>query len=225
MIFRKPRKQKEFAVIGLGMFGGSVAQTLADHGHYVLGIDIDEGIVQNMAELLPQVVCLDATNEDALQAVDIRSFDTAVVCMGENFESNLMTTVTLKSLGVQHIICKALTRRKESILLKVGADRVILPENEAGKRLAQELILPWFADQKELGPDHSIVELDVPDLLVGKSMAEAAIRREYGITILVIKEDNGNFIVSPSGEYILSQNERLIVLGSHQQIDHFSKLV
>ena len=123
--------QPEFAVIGLGRFGSSLALTLAGRGYTVVGIDRDRALVQEFADELTQTVALDATDEDALRAIDIASFDTVVVAIGADFESNLMATVALKSLGVRHIVCKALSERQQAILLKVGADRVVLPEYEA----------------------------------------------------------------------------------------------
>ncbi len=135
----------EFAVIGLGRFGSSLALTLAERGFSVLGIDRDRSIVQALAGRLTQTVALDSTDEQALRAVDIPSFDTVVVAIGSNFEANLLTTVAVKSLGVPHVICKATTDRQRTILLRVGADRVILPEHEAGCRLAQELAAPGWS--------------------------------------------------------------------------------
>ncbi len=119
----------DIAVIGLGRFGSSLALTLAASGCKVLGIDRDQTIVQHLADDLTQTVALDATDENALRAIDITAFDTVVVAIGADFESDLMATVALKSLGVRRVICKALTERQKSILLKVGADQVVLPEH------------------------------------------------------------------------------------------------
>ncbi|MFN3373900.1 MAG: potassium channel family protein, partial [Chloroflexus sp.] len=138
---RKPSRL-EFAVIGLGRFGRSVALNLIERGHTVLGIDRDPNIVQQLADRMTQVVALDSTNEDALRAVDILSFDTVVVAIGSQFEANLMTTVALKQLGVKRVVCKALNERQQYILTRVGADMVVLPEHEAGARLAWQLSEP-----------------------------------------------------------------------------------
>lgn len=135
------RNQKPgFAVIGLGRFGTSLALGLVERGHNVLGIDRDREHIQRLADESTQVVALDATDEDSLQAVDITSFDTVVVAIGTNFEANLMTTLALKSLGVRHIVCKALTPRQQTALLAVGAGHVVLPEHESARRLASETV-------------------------------------------------------------------------------------
>jgi trk system potassium uptake protein TrkA len=121
----------EFAVIGLGRFGSSLARTLVSRGASVLGIDRSPEPVQELADELTQTVVLDATNEAALREVDIAVFSTVIVAIGSNFEANLLTTVALRELGVNNIICKALNLRQRDILLKVGANRVVLPEYEA----------------------------------------------------------------------------------------------
>ncbi|NJO05233.1 MAG: TrkA family potassium uptake protein, partial [Chloroflexaceae bacterium] len=183
---RRNGKQQEYAVIGLGRFGISLATTLVERGYYVLGIDRDRDIVQRTADLITQVVALDATDENALRAVDIGSFETVVVAIGENFECNLMATVALKSLGVRNVVSKARTKRQRDILLRVGADHVVLPEHEAGRRLAHVLSGPGVLDQLELEPGLSITELRVPSQWSASSI-ETGLRRRFGVTLLVVK--------------------------------------
>lgn len=146
-----PPRAQEYAVIGLGRFGSSLARTLMSRGASVLGIDRSPEIVQQMADELTQAVVLDATDENALRDIGITDFHTVIVAIGSNFEANLLTTVALRELGVPNVICKALTIRQRDILLKVGATRVILPEHEAGQRLALELLNPGMLGQLELG--------------------------------------------------------------------------
>ncbi|MDQ7029480.1 MAG: TrkA family potassium uptake protein [Ardenticatenia bacterium] len=134
------RQEREFIVIGLGRFGTSLAGALVQQGHDVLAVDVDYRRVQALSTELPHVVQLDATNIDALREVGADHFDTGVVCIGTNFESNLLATVLLRKLGVRRVITKARTRTQREILLQVGADEVILPEHEAGVRLARRLL-------------------------------------------------------------------------------------
>ena len=126
-------------MIGLGRFGSSLALRLVELGHSVLGIDRDREIVQRLADDLTQTAVLDASDEVALQDVGITAFDAVIVAIGADFESNLMATTALKGLDVPLVIAKALSDRQRTILLRVGADRVILHEIEAGQRLADEL--------------------------------------------------------------------------------------
>lgn len=131
---------REVAVIGLGRFGSAVALALAEAGCAVVGIDRSRALVQELADQLADVVQADATDEDALRQLGIADFDVVVVGIGADFESNLLITVALKEFGVPHVISKALSTRQAAILLKVGADQVVLPEQEAGKRLANDLL-------------------------------------------------------------------------------------
>lgn len=219
-----PRMQKkEFAVIGLGRFGASVAIALEESSHYVLGIDVDPALVQRVAEQLTHVVALDATNEEALRAVDIMAFDTVIVAIGIDFESNLLATVALKNLGIRQVICKTVSRRQRDILLKVGADRVVLPEVDAGQRLAEELIAPHVIERIHLSPGYSIAELHVPRSLTARSLAQSNLRAKYEVTVLVVKRGD-QITPSPPANFILLNGDLIIVLGSDAAIEAFSQL-
>lgn len=216
-------KQQEFAVIGLGRFGRSLALSLEARGHSVLGIDENADIVQEMADQLTQAARLDATNENALKAVGIATFDTVIVSIGNDFENNLMTTVALKSLGVKHVVCKAQTSRQRDILLRIGADRVIQPEYEAGRRLAEELSLPSVLDKLPLGADHSVAEILLPPQLAGQSLAQRNIRGRFGITVLLIKRGD-ELYVSPSAQTVLQEGDIIVVLGENENVNQFIEL-
>lgn len=215
--------KKEFAVIGLGRFGQSVALTLMERGYSVLGIDNNREIVQRMSEQITQVAALDSTDEEALRAVDIASFDTVVVAIGENFEGNLMTTVALKALDVRYVVCKTTTERQRRILLRVGADHVVLPEHDAGRRLAHMLTGPGVLDLLELEPGYSITELRVPRSMVGHTLVETNLRHRFGVTVLVVKREQ-TLTVSPSANYTFASNDLLVVLGKNADITRLNEL-
>ncbi len=215
--------QPEFAVIGLGRFGSSLALTLAGRGYTVVGIDRDRALVQEFADELTQTVSLDATDEDALRAIDIAAFDTVVVAIGADFESNLMATVALKSLGVRHVVCKALSERQQAILLKVGADRVVLPEYEAGQRLAYSLTMPLLLDQLVLDANHAITELRTPGSFVGRSLRQVDLRGRFAITLLAIKRQE-EFLISPSADVIMQEEDLLVVIGSNANLDRLTRI-
>lgn len=216
-------KRHEFAVIGLGRFGTSLALTLIDRGYYVLGIDRDRAIVQQLSDQITHAVVLDSTNENALREVDIISFETVVVSIGGNFECNLMTTVALKSLGVKKVVCKARTTRQRDILLRVGADQVILPEHDAGRRLAHVLTGPDVLDQLELEPGYSITELRVPQSMIGYTLLETDLRRRCGVTVLVVKRGHA-LSVSPPADFLLEENDLLVVIGADEEIARLDDL-
>jgi trk system potassium uptake protein TrkA len=213
----------EVAVIGLGRFGSSLALTLAAAGCKVLGIDRDRVIVQRLADDLTQTVALDATDEDALRAIDITAFDTVVVAIGADFESGLMATVALKILGVRRVICKALTERQKSILLKVGADQVVLPEHEAGQRLAHSLTTPLLLDQFALGNKHTLTELRVPPSFVGQTLREVDLRGRFGVTLLAVKRAD-DLIISPPATHRFAADDLLVAIGANEQIARLSEL-
>lgn len=221
---RSNEKQKqEFAVIGLGRFGSSLAINLENNGCRVLGIDKDRELVQLMSDQISQVVGLNAADTAALAAIDITSFDTVIVAIGTDFESNLLTTAALKELGVKNIICKAINDRQRTILLKVGADRVLLPEIEAGEHLARELLTPHLRSHLPLDSGHSLVEIQAPAAVIGKTLSEAEIRNAFGLTVLMIRSGDQQ-VVAPPAETRIRPGDLLIVLGSNEDLDHFVNL-
>ena len=213
--------RREFLVIGLGRFGTSVANALVRDGHDVLAVDVDFRRVQELSKELPHIVQIDATNMDALREIGADHFDTGVVCIGYNFESNLLATVLLRKLGVRRVITKAGTRTQRDILLQVGADEVILPEHEAGTRLAQRISTANFVDYLQLGADLGVVEMQAPAHLHGQTLAEADLRDAYGLTILAIRRA-GEFQFNPPGETTIEAGDELLVLGKMHDAERLS---
>lgn len=213
----------EYAVIGLGRFGASLARTLEEQGNAVLAIDSDPELVQSIADITTQAATLDATNENALRVVDIASFDTVIVAIGEDFESNLLITSALKSLGVNRVISKARTDRQRDILLRIGADRVVQPEQSAGRRLAYELNSPSVLERLPLGSEHSLAEVIVPASLAHQSLAQTNIRNKFGVTVILVQRGD-EVLASPPPDLILQENDMLFVLGSNEHIARFCEL-
>lgn len=208
--------KQEFVIIGLGRFGTSVAQRLVELGYQVLGVDRDRSLVQEWADELTETVALDATDEDALRAVGIKDFDTAVVAIGNDFEHNIVITLLLKEFGVRTVICKALTERQRTALLRVGADEVVLPEIEAGVRLAHRLIAPYLLERLELEPGVSVSEVRCPGHLVGHTLSELNLRERFGITVLMIKGERTR--VSPAPDDVINPGDTLLVIGPDKGI-------
>lgn len=213
----------EYAIIGLGRFGANLAIALEEHGHTVMAIDIEPQLVQAIVDQVSHAATLDTTNEDALRAIDIGAFDTVVVAIGNDFEANLLTTVNVKNLGVRRVICKALTDRQRDILLRLGADRVILPEQSSARRLAEELSIPAMIDHFNLGQDYSIAEVMLPDSLAFQSLAQIDMRNKYRVTVLLIKRGDEVYL-SPRADTILQKKDILILFGQNQYITQFSNL-
>ncbi len=218
---RKKQKQ-EFAVIGLGRFGSNLSHKLVERGHTVLGIDRNRELVQSLADELTQVVAMDTTDEDALRAVDIASFDIVVVAIGSSLENNMMTTLALKNLGVRRIICKAQNQKQRVALLAIGADEVILPEQDSAYRLAYSLTMPLLIDQIAMGERYSITELKVPASFVGRTLRELDLRQRFGVTVVAV-EHRGELIIAPLADYTFEPTDKLAVLGSNERIASLSE--
>jgi len=210
----------DFAVIGLGRFGLSIARTLIELEQDVLGIDILEEVVQRNRDELPNIIQLDSTDEDALKQIGITNFDVVVVAIGQDMEDSILTTAILQELGVQKIVAKADSHQHGRILEKVGAHKVIYPERDMGIRLAHSLVAKNFLDFIELSDAYSIVELNVPKIFLKKSLKELNLRSRYGINVLGIRRGS-NFIVSPKAEEIFQEGDVILVLGN---IDDLQKL-
>ncbi|MCA0360730.1 MAG: TrkA family potassium uptake protein [Armatimonadetes bacterium] len=221
---KSSRKRAEFVVIGLGRFGTSLARTLVQNGHTVLGVDSDMNLVQRHSHEITQTIQLDSTDEQALKEIDITSFDTVVVAIGTHFEASLLTTVALKSLGVKHVLCKATNERQRDILLKVGADKVVLPEFEAGERLATMIIAPSVVSQMTLCPNVGISELVVPDSLVGRSLEEADLQARYGLSVVAIQRGT-NVQTNLKRGIVFRQGDMLVVIGPTDAVHRLSSHV
>lgn len=208
---------KQFAVIGLGRFGMSVAETLARMGYDVLAIDIDPEKVNSVKDIVTHAVQVDALDEQALRSLGIRNFDVVVVAIGEDVQANILVTVMLKEMGVKTVVAKARTELHGRVLAKVGADKVVFPERDMGVRVARALVAANIVDQIELSPDYSIMELIAPQEFVGKSIGEAAIRVKYGVTVLAIRRGD-EIIISPGAHHRVEEGDILVVVGRNDRL-------
>jgi len=213
---------KEFLVIGLGRFGGGLAATLVGMGHEVLGVDMDQKTVQDFAGMLTHVVTADSTSEAAMRQLGAGEFDTAVVAIGTEIEASILTTSVLTDLGARRIVAKAVTEAHGRILERVGAHRVVFPERDMGVRVGHSLagsILDYF----ELDPGFAIVETTAPKELVGKTLADAEVRKRYGITVVCIKPAGGSFTYA-TPDTVVNEGDILVVAGDKRRAEAFGEL-
>ena len=215
---------REVAVIGLGRFGTAVALTLAQAGCAVVGIDRDRALVQELAEQLDDVVQADATDDDALRQLGITDFDVVVVAVGADFESNLLITTSLKELGVGHIIAKALSPRQASILHKIGADQVLLPEQEAGQRLANRLLAPSVTDALHSQSGIPALEVDLPDAWNKRTLHQLHLLQTHGVQIIAVRRAQ-DLVVAPDPNTPLASCERIVVVGPGEQLRRFARFL
>lgn len=219
----KQTSKSEFAVIGLGRFGSSVAHTLVERDFTVLGIDQNMRIVQDLADELTQTVSFDATDEDALRAVDIAYYSTVIVAIGEDFQSKLLTTIALKSMEVKRVICTASNEREKNILLKIGADQVVMPEYDSGRRLALGLAMPSLLDHLQLGRGYSISDIQLPASFIGQTVRDKDLRVEFGLTLVAIRRGD-DVLISPSADATYQAGDQLIVIGKVEDLDRLSEI-
>lgn len=213
---------KDFAVIGLGRFGGSICRELSYEGKHVLAIDNDESKVNEFKNIASHAVILDSTDEESLKEIGIHNFEHVIVAIGENIQASILTTVILTDLGVERITVKAQNDYHEKILRKLGVDNVVHPERDMGKRIVQSLLSSNIIDFLELSDDHSIVEVRAGDRMIGKTLVELDVRAKYGCNIVAIKRGN-EIIVSPQGDDPIQTEDILIVIGSDDAISQFEK--
>jgi len=216
--------KKQFAVIGLGRFGGSICRELVEQGMEVLAMDKNEDRVNEFASIATHAVIADTTDENILKSLGIRNFDHVIVAIGEDIQSSILTTLMLKEIGVNHITVKAQNDYHEKVLLKIGADYVIHPERDMGKRIAHYIVSNNILDYLELSDEYSIVEIKVNELLAGHTIVELDVRAKYGLNIVAIKRGT-EIIVSPQADDPLQKDDILIIIGADSDINRFEKKV
>jgi trk system potassium uptake protein TrkA len=216
--------KKQFAVIGLGRFGASVAQTLVKLNHEILAIDYKESIVQDMSAIVTHAIQADSTDEEAMRAIGIRNFDVVIVAIGENIQASILTTLILKELGVPQIVVKASNELHGKVLYKIGADKVIFPERDMGERTARNLISSNIVEHFEFTTDYSIAEIIVSSKMVGKNLKQLDIRAKYSCNIIAIKKGD-QLIIPPSADEKLAQEDILVVIGKNQDLHRFESTI
>ncbi len=215
---------KQFAVIGLGRFGISVATTLSELGHDVIAIDNSEAAVKAVANLVTQAVQADARDEQTLRALGLRNLDMAVVAIGDDIQANILITQMLKEIGVKKVISKAMNPVHAKVLKNIGADKVISPEKDMGVRVAHNLVSFHFEDCIELSNDYSMIEIKIPAKYVNKTLRQIQMGAKYGINVMAIKKGD-EVIVSPGADEVIEEGDLLIVISENKALAHLSKKI
>ena len=225
---------KQFAVIGLGRFGTSVAKTLAKKGQEVIAIDKKEELVHDIMDSVTKAVCLDATEEKAVKSVGLQNVDVAICGIGTDVESSSLVTLLLKDFKVPVIICKADSMAHKKVLEKIGATKVILPEKDTGERIADMLISisDTVLDHIGIFGNSSIIQIIVPKKFIGKTLRDLNIRSKYEVNIIAIKkkEEEGAkkkeeeiLNVNPQADDVLVEDDILVVFGENEKIENLKK--
>lgn len=221
---------KKFAVIGLGRFGARIATTLAEKGAQVIGIDNKEDRIEDIKDKIALAIKMEAIDEDSLKEQGIDEVDVAIVTIGEDFESNILSTVSLKRIKVPYIISRAATEIQMEVLKRIGADRVVFPEDEMGSKLADGLVRPTLLDNIPLSKGHSVAQIEAPKAFLGKKISQLKFREKYHVNVVAIvrkevqKDEQGNEYYDekvndiPGPEDVINKGDTLIVVGGDADI-------
>ena len=211
---------KEFAVIGLGNFGATVAYSLAELKCKVTAVDIDKSRVQELQDVVHAAIVADATEQHFLQNLEVPSFDCVVVSTGSDSHAAILITLYLKELGAKKIVVKANSADHAKILLKVGATQAIIPEEQMAVKVAHSLAQGNVVDFLPLAADFVVAEIEAPESFVGRSLMDLALRSQYGLQVVAVKGKlSGRLELAPPGGYTVQEDDVLIVLGRVEDVD------
>ena len=214
---------KSYMIIGLGRFGSALGRQLCRLGAEVLAIDVRSDLVQQIAADVTHAVVGDAQDKEVLRALGASQFDCAIIAIGDDLAASVLTTMNLKELNVPYIVCKAHDETHRRVLEKLGVDRVVIPEQEHGERLARSLHSHNVLDYIELSEAYGILEVPAPKSWVGKTLKELNIRAKLGVNIIAV-ESCGKTNVSPSADYCIQAEDLMVVLGENYALEAVQKL-
>lgn len=216
---------KQYLVLGLGRFGSSVAQTLFESNEEVLAVDSNEEIVQDCINenIVDNAVVLDATDSKNLKELGVANYDIAFVCVGD-VEASIMITLNLKELGVKKIIAKAVTKSHGKVLAKIGATKVIYPEEYMGRRVAHLAMEPNLVEHLRFSSEFLLLEVKAPSIFWDKSILELDIRKNYNSNVVGIKKENQSFNANPVATTVIEKGDVLLLITDNKTADYFENL-
>ena len=205
--------KKTYAVFGLGRYGVAVAKELVLSGAEVIAVDLDEKIVNDVADQLPICKCADITDPDVIRQLGIANVDVVIVAMASNLEASVLAITLCKEIGVETVIAKCASEMHRKIFTRVGADKVVFPENESGTRLAKNLLSSGFVDMVSLAKNVSMIELDMKPEWVGKNLIQLNLRKKYSVNVVAIRKgDSVSVDIDPNA--LLEARDKLIVIAN-----------
>ena len=208
---------KSILIIGMGRFGRTMAEKLNELHNEVMAVDISEERVNDVLPFVTDARIGDGTNEQFIASLGVRNFDLCVVTIGDDFQSSLETTALLKDHGAKFVLARACREVHAKFLLRNGADKVVYAEKETALRMAIRYGSNNIFDYIELTPEYSIYEIPTPKQWIGKSIAQAAVRTKYHISILATKL-NDEILPLPHADYTFKGQETLIIMGRNEDV-------
>lgn len=217
--------QKQYVILGLGIFGSTIAKSLSEYGHEVIAIDKDLACVDRVSDYVTQAIQADFTDLDQLKAIGIQECDAAVVATGSHLEESIMAIMNLRELGIPYVLAKAKNKKYMQILEKIGADHVVRPEKEMGERVAKKLVSRNIVDLIDIDDEYSIVEILAPVKWVGKTLKALELRSNYGINVLGIRKNPKEHLsISPDAFYTIEERDQLLVIADNKIFSKFESL-
>lgn len=217
--------KKRFVVIGLGSFGTALALRLTKNGCRVTGVDGDSERVDAVKNEIYEAVIADATDPAALAEIAVADANAVLISLGEEISNSLLAALHAKELGARRIIVKGVSQEHGKLLTHLGVERVVFPEVEAAQELGDRMAWPNVLDFLPIDSEYSVVELSVPESVVGISLREADLRRRFGTWIIGVKDAmSGKLIMFPAPEFKLTDDQLLLAVGKHEEIEQLKKL-
>ena len=214
---------KSYVVIGLGRFGSELAVRLCACGEEVMVIDMDEGLIDKIADRVTRAVAADARDVDVLRKLGVENFDRAIVAVGSDLGASALITMNLKSLGVPFVLCKAHDDTYKDILEKLGADRVIIPEREVADKLALGLTHAGVMEYIELSQEFGIVEMEPIPAWVGKTIRQLELRNTYGVNVIAVRSHEDTIKIPPDIDTPIPSNVVMVMLGKYEMFENLKK--
>ena len=216
---------QKVAVIGLGRFGLALAETLAKEGLEVIAIDTDPEVVDYIKDKVALAVTADGTSLETQKSLGLGKVDTVVAAIGDNFEACQLAMLSARDLDYPRVVARANDRVKETILRRLGADEVIMPEEQAAHKLAQKLAKPTLLEAVDIGSEHSFVQVKAPRGILGKTLLELQLRKNFGVNLVAIKKPGvgggHDSIAIPGPDTKPAADDVLMLVGKNKDIDRF----
>jgi len=220
------KKNKQFVILGLGIFGSTIAKKLSSYNYEVIAVDKSMDCVNRVSEFVNQAIKADFTDIDQLRAIDVSECDAAIVATGSLLEESIMAIMNLKELGVPYIIAKAKNKKYKQVLEKIGADRVVRPEKEMGVRIAKQLVSSNIVDLIDIDQEYSMVEMLAPKKWIGQSLIELDLRDNYGLNVIGIRKKGDNHLdPNPNPYDKISDDDTLLFIADHEMFTKIDEIV
>ncbi|MFI3283905.1 MAG: TrkA family potassium uptake protein [Erysipelotrichaceae bacterium] len=218
-------QRKTYCVLGLGIFGSTIATKLSSFNHDVIAVDKDMTCVERISDVVTEAIKADFTDIDQLRAIGAGECDVAIVATGSHLEESIMAIMNLKELGVPYVLAKAKNKKYKLVLEKVGADRCIRPEKEMGERVAKQIVSTNILELIDLDEEYSILEVVAPTSWVGHSLVELNLRARFGINIIGIRKGPKDHLsISPGADYKIKLSDILVVIADNELFKKFDEI-